>query len=170
MSEPFLGEIRNFGFNFAPQGWAQCQGQLLSISQNSALFSLLGTMYGGDGRTTFGLPDLRGRTAISVGQGPGLSDYVQGQVGGEEQVTLTASQVAPHTHSVTASSQAASKSPANSLPAYTADASTYGGATDLTMSPNMIKPNPGGQPHDNMPPYLVTNLCIALEGIYPSRN
>ena len=93
MSEPFLGEIRNFGFNFAPQGWAQCQGQLLSISQNSALFSLLGTMYGGDGRTTFGLPDLRGRTAISVGQGPGLSSRDQGQVGGGEQVTLTAPQV-----------------------------------------------------------------------------
>lgn len=169
MSEPFLGEIRNFGFNFAPRGWAQCQGQLMSISQNTALFSLLGTMYGGNGQTTFGLPDLRGRTAISVGQGPGLSSYDQGQVGGEEQVTLTAPQVAPHSHGVTASSQAASKSPADSLPAYTASAASYGGATDLAMNPAMIQPNTGGQPHDNMQPYLVTNWCIATEGIYPSR-
>jgi microcystin-dependent protein len=169
MSEPFLGEIRNFGFNFAPQGWAQCQGQLLSISANSALFSLLGTMYGGDGRTNFGLPDLRGRTAISVGQGPGLTNRTQGEISGVEQVTLTAQQVAPHTHGVTASSQASSKSPANAVPAFTADTSTYGGGADLTMNPSMIKPNAGGQPHDNMSPYLVTNLCIATEGIYPSR-
>ena len=170
MSEPFLGEIRAFGFNFAPQGWALCQGQTRSISQNSALFSLLGTMYGGDGRVTFGLPDLRGRTAISFGQGPGLSNRTQGELAGEEQVTLNAGQIPPHTHSVTASSTAASKSPANSLPAFTATGSSYGGEPDLTMSPAMIGPNPGGgQPHDNMPPYLVINYCIATEGIYPSR-
>ncbi|HEU4546070.1 MAG TPA: tail fiber protein [Microlunatus sp.] len=169
MSEPFLGEIRAFGFNFAPQGWALCQGQTMSISQNSALFSLLGTMYGGDGRVTFGLPDLRGRTAISFGQGPGLSNRTQGELAGEEQVTLNAGQIAPHTHGVTASSQASGKSPSNSVPAYTADSSSYGGATDLTMNPVMIKPNAGGQPHDNMPPYLVINYCIATEGIYPSR-
>ncbi|HEY5979367.1 MAG TPA: tail fiber protein [Microlunatus sp.] len=168
MSEPFLGEIRNFGFNFAPRGWAQCQGQLMSISQNTALFSLLGTMYGGNGQTTFGLPDLRGRTVISVGQGPGLSNRTQGELAGSEQVTLNAAQIAPHTHGVTASSQASSKSPANAVPAY-ADASPYGGGTDLTMNPDMIKPNSGGQPHDNMSPYLVMNYCIATEGIYPSR-
>jgi microcystin-dependent protein len=169
MSEPYLGEIRAFGFNFAPQGWALCQGQTMSISQNSALFSLLGTMYGGDGRVTFGLPDLRGRSAISFGQGPGLSNRTQGELAGEEQVTLNAGQIAPHTHGVTASSQASGKSPANSVPAYTADSSSYGGATDLTMNPAMIKPNAGGQPHDNMAPYLVINYCIATEGIYPSR-
>lgn len=170
MSEPFMGEIRNFGFNFAPQGWAQCQGQLLSISQNTALFSLLGTMYGGDGRTTFALPDLRGRAVISVGQGPGLSNRSQGEVGGEEQVTLTGPQVAAHTHPAAGSSTATGKSPAGSVPAFTAGGSSYGTTTDLTMSPAMVGPNSGGQPHDNMPPYLVTNWCIALQGIYPSRN
>lgn len=170
MSEPFIGEIRNFGFTFAPRGWAQCQGQMMSIQQNTALFSLLGTTYGGNGQTTFGLPDLRGRTAISVGQGPGLGNRTQGEVGGVEQVTLTSQQVAPHTHGVTASSQAAAKSPAGSVPAYSADATVYGGGTDLTMASSMIKPNTGGQPHDNMPPYLVTNWCIALEGVYPPRD
>src|SRR6478609_5659401 len=117
MSEPFLGEIRNFEINFAPRGWAQCQGQTMSIQQNSALFSLLGTMYGGNGQTTFGLPDLRGRSVISVGQGNGLAPRTQGELGGVEQVTLTAPQVAPHTHGVTASSQGGSKSPAGSVPA-----------------------------------------------------
>jgi microcystin-dependent protein len=170
MSEPYLGEIRAFGFPYAPRGWAQCQGQTMSISQNSALFALLGTMYGGDGRVTFGLPDLRGRSAISVGQGPGLSARGQGEMSGEEQVTLIAGQIPPHTHGVTASSQASGKSPANAVPAYTADSSSYGGATDLTMNPLMIKPNAGGQPHDNMPPYLVINYCIALEGIFPPRD
>ena len=169
MSEPFLGEIRNFGFNFAPQGWALCQGQLMSISANTALFSLLGTMYGGDGRTTFGLPDLRGRTAISFGQGPGLTNRTQGETAGSEQVTLTAGQVAPHTHPVAGSSSATAKSPANAVPAFTAAGSSYGTTTDLTMSPAMVGPNSGGQPHDNMQPYQVTNWCIALEGIYPSR-
>lgn len=169
MSEPFIGEIRNFGFNFAPRGWTLCQGQQLPISQYSALFSLLGTMYGGNGVTTFGVPDLRGRTAISFGQGPGLSNRSQGEAAGTEQVTLTSQQVAPHTHGVTASSTAAGKSPADSVPAFTASASSYGTGTDLTMSAAMVKPNPGGQPHDNMPPYLVTNWCIALDGIYPSR-
>jgi microcystin-dependent protein len=170
VSEPFIGEIRNFGFTFAPVGWAQCQGQLMSISQNTALFSLLGTTYGGDGRSTFGLPDLRGRTAISVGQGPGLSQRTQGQTGGEEQVTLTSQQVAPHTHPVAGSSQATAKSPANAVPGYTAAASSYGTSADLQMSSGMVGPNAGGQPHDNMPPYLVTNWCIALQGIYPSRS
>ena len=169
MSEPFLGEIRAFGFTFAPQGWLACQGQMMSITQNSALFSLLGTMYGGDGRVTFGLPDLRGRTAISLGQGPGLSNRTQGELSGSEQVTLIGAQIAPHTHWVTASSQASGKSPGGSFPAYTADSSSYGSATDLTMNPQMIRPNAGGQPHDNMQPYLVLNYCIATEGIFPSR-
>jgi microcystin-dependent protein len=127
-------------------------------------------MYGGDGRVTFGLPDLRGRSAISVGQGPGLSTRGQGEMGGEDQVTLIGGQIPPHTHGVTASSQASGKSPANAVPAYTADSSSYGGATDLTMNPAMIKPNAGGQPHGNMPPYLVINYCIALEGIFPPRD
>ncbi len=169
MADPYLGEIRTFAFDYAPQGWAQCRGQLVPIAQNSALFSLLGTQYGGDGQTTFALPDLQGRSVMGVGQGHGLSPRSQGEVGGEEQVTLTAQQVAPHTHGVAASSQGGSKNPAGSLPAYNADAAPYGTKTDLTMSPSMITPNGGGQPHDNLPPYLVLNYCIALQGEYPSR-
>jgi microcystin-dependent protein len=170
MTEPFLGEIRNFGFNFAPRGWATCQGQLLAISTNTALFSLLGTTYGGNGQTTFSLPDLRGRAPIGVGQGPGLTDRVQGEMGGVENVTLTAPQVAPHSHGVAASSAAASKSPANAYPAFTAAGSSYGTTADMAMNPGMVTPNSGGQPHENMQPDLGSNWCIALEGIFPSRN
>lgn len=169
MSDPFIGEIRNFGFSFAPTGWAQCWGQLMSISQNTALFSLLGTMYGGDGRTTFGLPDLRGRTSISLGQGPGLTGRDQGEVGGEEQVTLNPQQLPAHNHSVGAASSAASKNPANAVPGFTSGGSSYAATADVTMSPQMVGGGGNGQPHDNMQPYLVTNWCIATEGIYPSR-
>ena len=168
--DPFLGELRLFGFNFAPVGWAMCQGQLIGISQNTALFSLLGTMYGGDGMSTFGLPDLRGRTAVGMGQGPGLADYVQGQVGGTETVTLTAAQLPAHNHSVAASSAATGKSPAATVPGYTADGSTYGTTADLAMSPTMVGGGGGGQPHANLQPYLALNWCIALQGIFPSRS
>lgn len=170
MTDPYLGEIRNFGFNFAPRGWAQCNGQVLPIAQNTALFSLLGTMYGGDGRTTFALPDLQGRTAIGAGQGQGRSPRVQGEAGGTESVTLTAPQVAPHTHPVSASTSATAKSPADAVPGFTAAGSSYGTTGDVTMSASMVGPNAGGQPHDNMQPYLVTNWCIALEGIFPPRS
>jgi microcystin-dependent protein len=168
--EPFIGEIRCFGFNFAPVGWAMCQGQLMSISQNTALFSLLGTMYGGNGQTTFGLPDLRGRSALGFGQGPGLSSYDQGQVGGAEQVTLTQGQIPAHPHGVGAASAAASKNPMNSVPAYTDAGSSYGTTADLSMAPSMITGGGGSQPHDNLPPYLALNWCIATQGIYPSRS
>lgn len=169
MTDAFMGEIRNFGFNFAPNGWFQCNGQLLPIAQYSALFSLLGTMYGGNGTTNFGLPDLRGRVAISVGQGGGLSSYDQGEVGGTEQVSLTGAQVGPHTHPVSASSSASTKSPSNALPAVNASGSSYGTSADLAMSPTMVGPNNGGQPHENRQPFLVTNFCICSNGIYPSR-
>ncbi len=169
MTEPYLGEIRNFGFNFAPVGWALCQGQLLSISQNSALFSLLGTMYGGNGVTTFGLPDLRGRMPLGFGQGPGLNNYVQGEAAGSETVTLLGTQMPSHNHTVAGSSTPTGKSPAGSVPAFTSAGASYGTAQDLSMSQTMIGFSGGGQPHDNMQPYLVTNWCIALEGIYPSR-
>ena len=138
----------------------------MSISQNSALFSLLGTMYGGDGRVTFGLPDLRGRTAISFGQGPGLSNRTQGELAGSEQVTLTAGADRTAHPRGDRLVPGVGQEPRDSFPAYTADSSSYGGATDLTMNPQMIKPNAGGQPHDNMPPYLVINYCIATEGIF----
>jgi microcystin-dependent protein len=167
--DPFIGELRNFGFAWAPRGWAVCQGQLLSISSNSALFSLLGTQYGGDGVTTFGLPDLRGRTPLGFGQGPGLANRVTGEAAGTESVTLTQGQLPPHTHSVAGSSSATGKSPAASVPGFTAGGSSYGTTTDLAMSPGMVTGGGSGQPHDNMQPFLVTNWCIATEGIYPSR-
>lgn len=170
MTEPYLGELRCFGFNFAPRGWAQCQGQLLSIAQNSALFSLLGTMYGGNGQTTFGLPDLRGRSAISSGQGPGLSSYEQGEVAGAESVTLTAQQVAAHVHGVAAATDATAKNPSGALPGFTASEASYSATASVVMNPGMVLPNTGGQPHENRPPFLVLNWCIALEGIFPSRS
>ena len=170
MPDPFIGEIRGFGFTFAPQGWMTCGGQLLSISSNSALFSLLGTTYGGDGQTTFGLPDLRGRVSVSFGQGDGLQNYAQGQVGGSETVTLTADEVPPHTHPVAASTQATSKSPSGAVPGFTGAGSSYGTTEDAVMSDSMIGPNSGGSAHANLQPFLVLNWCIAVEGVYPSRS
>lgn len=168
--EPFVGQISLFGFNFAPRGWALCQGQLLPIAQNTALFSLLGTTYGGDGRTTFALPDLRGRMPIGFGQGPGLSQYVQGQVGGQEQVTLQAAQLPAHNHAVAASSATTGKNPSNAIPAVTPDGASYGTTADMSMSPTMVGGGGAGQPHENRQPYLALNWCIALDGIYPSRD
>jgi microcystin-dependent protein len=169
MTEPFIGEIRNFGFNFAPRGWALCQGQLLPINQNTALFSLLGTMYGGDGRITFALPDLRGRAPIGFGQGPGLTDRTQGVAAGVEAVILTQSELPPHNHPVGAASDAVTKNPAGAMPAITSSHRSYGGSQDAEMNPSMIGQVGGGLPHDNMSPYVVTNWCIATEGIFPSR-
>lgn len=168
--DPFIGELRLFGFNFAPNGWALCNGQLMSISQNTALFSLLGTMYGGDGRTTFGLPDLRGRVPLAFGQGPGLTTRTQGEVGGVEAVTLTAATLAPHGHTVAASSTATTKNPSGAVPSVTASGAAYGTTGDLAMSPSMIGGGGSGQPHENMQPYVVLNWCIALVGIFPPRN
>ena len=169
MSEPFIGEIRIFGFNFAPRGWALCNGQLLSIAQNTALFSLLGTMYGGNGQTTFGLPDLRGRVPVHFGQGPGLSNYSQGEVAGSETVTLTQNQAPAHSHLVAASNGAAdSTRPAGKVPA---TGGGYAAAGDgSTMNPAMVNSSGGSQPHENIQPYLVLNFCIAVAGIFPSRN
>ena len=172
MSEPFLGEIRMFGFNFAPNGWALCAGQLLPISQNSALFALLGTYYGGNGQTTFGLPDLRGRVPLSFGQGPGLSNYNLGQVGGEENHTLITNEMPMHNHGVSASQAANATSPAGAFPSNDARSpvNIYSSATDGTqMNPQMIGLAGGSQPHNNLQPYLAVNFCIALQGIFPSR-
>jgi len=167
--EPFLGQIQLFGFGWAPTGWALCNGQLLSISQNTALFSLLGTTYGGDGRTTFGLPDLRGRAPIGQGQGPGLSNYDLGQVGGEEGVTLNINEMPSHGHGVTGSSGATSKSPAGLAPGFVNGGAAYAAPDGTGMANNMINNTGGNQPHDNMQPYLGCCYCIAVEGIYPSR-
>lgn len=169
MSEPFLGEIRIFPYNFAPRGWAFCQGQILSIAQNTALFSLLGTTYGGNGQTTFALPDLRGRMPLGSGQGPGLSPYDLGQVSGTETVTLTTGQMPSHNH-LASSTQAGAGStrPSGNVPS---GGGAYAGASDGTrMNPAFIQNTGGSQPHENRQPCLVLNYCIALQGIFPSRN
>lgn len=172
MSNPFLGEIRMGGFNFAPRGWAFCIGQLLPIAQYDALFALVGTTYGGDGVTTFALPDLRGRIPINQGQGPGLSNYVMGQKAGTESVTLTTAQIPSHSHVITAASSGTrSANPVgNLLGSGEADIYNHDGANGVAMSPNAIAQSGGNQPHDNMQPYLCINFFIALEGIFPSRN
>jgi microcystin-dependent protein len=176
MSDPFLGEIKMFGGNFAPRGYALCDGQLLPISQNSALFSLLGTTYGGDGRTTFGLPDLRGRFAIHAGSGPGLPTYRLGQKAGAPTRTLTTSQLPDHTHTgrIKASGDAANtNNPSNNAlalaEAYSDQA--LSGASPLTKQGTVqIDSSGGGQSYDTMPPYTAVNFIIALQGTFPSRN
>jgi microcystin-dependent protein len=169
MSEPFIGQVMMIGFTFAPRGWALCDGQILPIAQNTALFSLLGTTYGGNGTTTFALPDLRGRVPIHAGQGPGLSPYTLGQVGGAEQVTLLANQMPAHNHSLSATNAEASLTlPGGQLLAQSREV-TYGSGAPVAMNPQSIGQAGGSQPHENRQPYLTINFIIALEGIYPSR-
>ncbi len=173
MSEPFIGQIMMVGFNFAPRGWALCNGQLLSIAQNTALFSLLGTYYGGNGQTTFALPDLRGRMPIHQGQGPGLTPRTIGENGGEETVTLNRGELPQHNHTVNVqSSPGNSTTPTNNYPAGSSarDNIYSNAAPNATMNANEIGFTGGNQPHDNMSPYLTVNFIIALEGIYPSRD
>lgn len=171
MADAYIGEIRIFGFDFAPRFWAACNGQLLSIQQNAALFSILGTTYGGNGSTTFALPDLRGRTPVHWGQGPGLSAYNLGQVGGSENVTLTSTQLPQHTHVVNASSNTADlSSPDTNFFASGGQAVYNSGAPDAAMSPLAMLPTGGSQPHPNLAPYSVLNFSICLAGIFPSRN
>jgi microcystin-dependent protein len=174
--DPFLGMITIFGFNFAPRGWAFCAGQILSIQQNTALFALLGTTYGGNGQTTFGLPDLRSRVAIGMGQGPGFSNYVIGQTGGTENVTLLSQQMPAHTHTMMGSADAqtvgnVSGSSLGSAARGASSGTIYApGTTNQVPMGSATTPAGGNQPHPNMQPYLTVNYCIALEGIFPSRN
>jgi microcystin-dependent protein len=171
--EPFIGEVTVYGFNFPPRGWATCDGQLLSIQQNTALFSLLGTIYGGNGTTNFALPDLRGRVPIHFGQGPGLSNYFQGQTGGSETVNLLTSQIPAHNHTYNAVSDAGDVSaPAGAYLANTGalDKEYKTTGTVVAMNVNAVGAAGGGQPHNNMQPYVVLNFSIALQGIFPSRN
>jgi microcystin-dependent protein len=176
MSEPFIGEIIMFGGNFAPRGWAFCDGQLLSIAQNTALFSILGTTYGGNGQTTFALPDLRGRVPVHAGgsQGPGLPPVQLGEMSGSPSVTLTVNQMPMHNHLVSASQSATTTDPNGSVPANDArgtPVSIYAAQPDGThMNPQMIGVAGGGQPLSVQQPYLGVNFIIALEGIYPSRS
>ena len=171
MSEPFLGEIRIFGFPFAPRGWATCDGQILPIAQNQALFALLGTNYGGNGTTTFALPDLRGRTPIEFGRSSGTSAYSIGQSGGQETSTLIEAEIPAHTHTVNASSATATEiAPSGGVWAAPAGLTVYSGTGGAQMAPNALSATGGSQPHFNMQPFLTLNFCIALQGIFPSRN
>lgn len=175
--EPILGEIRAVGFTFAPRGWALCDGSLVAIRSNTALFSLLGTNYGGDGKNTFGLPDLRGRAIVDAGQGAGLSQYPVGAMVGTESVTLTQAEMPAHTHSPTGTvninpTAGNSASPAGNYLA-NSTANQYGEGAINTMAANSVKGNGavigGNQSHENRQPYLVLNYIIALQGIFPQR-
>jgi microcystin-dependent protein len=171
MAEPFLGEIRMFGGDFAPQGWALCNGQILSISEYDTLFSLIGTTYGGDGQTTFALPDLQGRIPLNQGKNPSTgTTYVMGEKNGVESVTLTVSQLPAHTHKVHASSQPGTQnSPANAV--WAKNAQQYSAnAPDGLMNASSLSSVGGNQPHSNLMPFTVINFIIALYGIYPSQN
>lgn len=172
MSEPFIGEIRMFAGNFAPRGWALCDGQLLAISQNDALFALFGTFYGGDGRTTFGLPDERGRLAIHEGTGPGLPNHPLGQKGGAEDVILNANQLPVHTHQPlkASSDNAAQTSAAGNLLGNATNFDPYRAAAPaVSMAATAITDVGGGQQHTNVQPFLCINCIVALFGIFPSR-
>lgn len=176
MSDQFVAEIRIFPFNFAPKGWALCNGQLLPISQNTALFSLLGTTYGGDGKSNFALPDLQGSTPMQQGQGPGLSQRFLGEQSGEQAVTLLQTEMPAHSHGVQAAGAPDGQlTPVNNLWAsgqkgfgnfYTASVP----ATNVAMNPLSTSITGGSQPHNNMMPYLTLNFCIALQGIFPARS
>lgn len=168
MAEPFIGQLMLVPYNFTPRGWLPCDGRVLPIAQNTALFSLLGVTYGGDGQTTFKLPDLRGRTPVSVGQGPGLSGYNLGETGGVENVTLTANQMPMHNHRVAAASGASDSSTPGNNYLSAGDAYQTGNA-DVAMNQAMLTPAGEGQPHENRPPFLAMQWMIATEGIYPSR-
>jgi microcystin-dependent protein len=182
MSEPFLGEVRIFGGNFAPRGWAFCNGQLLSIAQNTALFSLLGTTYGGDGQTTFALPNLQGRFPMHWGNGAGLTPRTQGEMSGTENVTMLQTQMPAHTHTLTIganTSDGNTEGPAGAVWARAVDGSgnpvsAYASGlqppTNTTMAPQSVSPAGGSQPLPVMNPFLCISFIIALEGIYPSRS
>ena len=180
MSSPFVAQITMFPFNFAPNGWAQCQGQLLPISQNTALFSLLGTNFGGDGRSTFGLPNLQGLAAVNAGQGPGLSPYSIGETSGSETVTLLQTEIPSHPHTLMATTNPGTTISAsgNQL------AKAFGGGKQASYTGTYLSTNApatplsgfaltqtgGSQPHDNMQPYLTLTFCIAMQGVYPPRS
>ena len=171
MADPLIAEIRMFGFNFAPVGWAACDGQLLPISQNTALFSLLGTNYGGNGVSNFGLPNLQGASALGVGAGPGLTQRVEGEQGGQATVNLSTAQVPSHTHRLTGTASPTTASPSaallapsgNGAPAYRAQGAL------VSLAASSVNAQGQGLPHENRPPSLVLMFCIALQGIFPPR-
>jgi microcystin-dependent protein len=167
MSEAFIGEIRLFPFNFAPSGWAKCEGQLLSIKQYSALYSVIGVTYGGDGQTTFALPDLRGRVPVA----PNLSGTIRvGMAGGEETHTLTVSELPVHSHELFGAERGTTNTATGNVWAGLSSVTAFSNKANNTMSPKAIEAKGGNDPHENMQPYLALNYCICLEGIYPPRN
>ena len=178
MADPFVAEIRICGFNFAPKGWAQCNGQLLPISQNTALFSLLGTTYGGDGKSTFALPNLQGCAPMHFGQGPGLSLRVLGETGGSDTITLLANEMPAHRHlaagNVCQTATGNQKTPVGNVPAREAAGVTAPYVDDAApqglMAPGSVSSSGGSLPHNNMQPYLTLNFIIALQGIFPARS
>ena len=171
MSEPFLAEVRIVGFNFAPRGWAFCDGQILPINQNQSLYSLLGTTYGGDGRTSFALPDMRGRTPIHVGNSNGGATHTLGQKSGEETHTLAANEMPQHSHTPIGSSETVNaQDPAGNWVGSNAGAPYHSIGTAVNMAPGTLANAGAGQAHENMQPWLALNFCIALQGLFPSRN
>lgn len=173
MADPFVAEIRIFPFNFPPNGWAWCDGQLLPLSQNTALFSLLGTTYGGNGMSNFALPDLQGRAPMHPGQGPGLSLHDLGETGGSETVSLLESEIPAHSHSWRASSDDGDLKVPTSARSYarSINGSVYapGNSPQVSMADQALAPAGGDQPHNNLQPYLALYFCIALQGVFPSR-
>lgn len=171
MADPFVAEIRIFPFNFAPKGWAWCNGQLLPISQNTALFSLLGTTYGGDGKSNFALPDLEGRAPMHPGQGPGLSLHDLGETGGSETVTLLESEMPAHSHAMRAVEDDGSfLGPANNLLAAGNQMYTSGNTVNTTLAAQALAPAGGSAPHNNLQPYLTFYFNVALQGVFPPRS
>lgn len=171
MADPFVAEIRIVGFNFAPSGWALCNGQLLPLSQNTALFSLLGTNYGGNGKSNFALPDMQGSAPIHHGQGPGLREYFLGEKGGSETVTLLESEIPSHAHAMQASDNVGERNnPGGNLYSVPDSGFVYAPAASLVpLAPETLAPVGGDQPHNNMQPYLTMNFIIAMQGVFPPR-
>jgi len=170
MADQFVGEIRVFPFNFAPDGWAMCSGQLLPIAQNTALFSLLGTQFGGNGTSNFQLPNLRGSVPINQGEGAGLTSRAMGEIGGSPTVTLTVAEIPAHSHDVACAASGNSDGPLDAVIADSQAGNAYAApGAMVSMNAAAVAPAGGNQPHDNMPPYLVLNFCIALQGVFPSR-
>lgn len=179
MAEPFIAEIRLFGFSFPPRGWSRCTGSLMAISQNTALFSLIGTQFGGNGQTTFGMPDLQGRGAIGAGNGPGLSSQIVGQKGGTPTVTLLSTEMPQHNHTLNAGQLSAPNANQNvATPTSTARLGRSS-PNNLYIAPvapsaqlisSSISTTSGNQPHENMQPYVAVNYCIAMQGVFPARN
>jgi microcystin-dependent protein len=174
MADPFVAEIRIFAFNFAPKGWAFCDGQIMPISQNTALFSLLGTTYGGDGKSTFALPNMQGNAPMHPGQGPGLSLHDLGETGGSQFVTLLESEMPAHSHAIMSQNAPGNRTnPGGNSFARTSSGNVYippAGAPLVPLSNQSLPPAGGSLPHNNMQPYLTLNFCIALQGVFPPRS